>query len=151
LAKVINLPNYYKFDEPQECKELLADFALQNDPVRQFLDETLPRVKWDLLPFSFLHDLYTSYSRRANPSGSPLGKQAFIASLLDLLSEYPDWECPDVPPKNDQPGKPGKQVQRIRGKRMDKEEPLIMEYHLERWYCAQNAASYRGIQRRGCP
>ncbi len=41
LAKVINLPNYYKLGEPQECKELLADFALQNDPVRQFLDEIL--------------------------------------------------------------------------------------------------------------
>ena len=151
LAKVINLPNYYKLLEPQECKNLLADFALQNDPVRQFLDENLHRFNWDLLPFAFLHDAYVSYSRRANPSGSSLGKQAFIASLLDFLPEYPDWECPDSPPKNGQPGKPGKKVQRATGMRMNKPEPLIAEYNLERWYRAPNAASYRGIQRRGCP
>lgn len=151
LAKVINLPNYYKLDEPQECKELLADFALQNDPVRQFLDENLHRFVWDLLPFSFLHDAYVSYSRRANPSGSPLGKHAFIVALLDILPEYPDWECPDAPPRNGQPGKPGKKVQRVTGMRMNKVEPLISEYNLERWFNAPRATSYRGIQRRGCP
>lgn len=116
LQKVINLPNYYKLSEPQECKELLADFALQNDPVRQFLDENLHRFRWHLLPFGFLHDAYVSYSRRANPSGSPLGKQAFITSLLDLLPEYPDWECPDAPPRNGQPGKPGKKFSVLRGR-----------------------------------
>ncbi len=164
LCKVINLPNYYKLDEPQECKELLADFALQNDPVRQFLDEILHRCVWHLLPFTFLHDLYVSYSRRVNPSGSPLGKQAFISSLLDLLPEYPDWECPDAPPRNGQPGKPGKKVQRAPGTRMNDPEPLIVEYDLKNWmnpaYRGTDfdmlahpvlKAAYRGIQRRGCP
>lgn len=161
LRRVVNMPNYYTLPEPQACKAMLEEFAFMNDPMRQFLEEMLPRCVWDLLPFTFLYDLYISYLKRVNPSGSPLGKQAFISNLMDILPNYPDWECPDSPPKNGQPGKPGKKVQRATGVRMNRPEPLIIEYTLANWYnpgyrgtdpdivarpCIRS--SYRGIQRR---
>lgn len=88
------MDNYYKLSEPQECKALLADMALQNDPVRQSVDEILPQCRWDLLPFGFLHDLYVAYFKRTNPSGSPLGKMGFISSLRELLRDSTEWEFP---------------------------------------------------------
>lgn len=153
LNKVINMDNYYKLSEPQECKALLADMSLQNDPVRQFVDEILPQCRWDLLPFGFLHDLYVAYFKRTNPSGSPLGKMGFISSLQELLRDSTEWEFPSK-------GKNGQYPQYSSFYWIVDKEPLIGEYDLIKWprtlehgawdpreSCPLKRA-YRGIRRR---
>ena len=49
--------NYYNLTIPEFCKIAQAEYKEYNDPVRQFMAEMFSEFKWDLLPFSFLHDL----------------------------------------------------------------------------------------------
>ena len=74
--------------------------------------------------------------------------QVLTKDIVNLLKEYPEWECED-PRKNIRPGN-----------KMDKPEWMIDEYKLEDWYsqtykgndrdkkcCPSLKAYYRGIQR----
>ena len=120
MHKVLHM-NYYELSEPQACKDALQIYKEFNDPVRQFIEEMLPQCQWDLLPFSFLYDLYKSWFKKNSPSGSPQGKNTFIADIINLLPSIPDWYCQD----RTKVIKPGH--------KMDKPEPLILEYDLKDW------------------
>lgn len=61
--------DYHSLSEPTACKTALTEYEVFNDPVRQFVDEIMPRLVWDLLPSQFLYDLYANWSKRTNPSG----------------------------------------------------------------------------------
>lgn len=117
LYKVLNM-DYYSLDEPPECKAVLEEYKGYNDPVRQFLDEMLPKCVWDLLPFKFLFDLYKAWFADISPTGSPVGRNTFIFEVKKLIGKYSEWEvC-------------GKERTL---KRMDNPEPLIKKYNLRNW------------------
>ncbi|MBE6838765.1 MAG: hypothetical protein E7507_04400 [Ruminococcus sp.] len=120
LYKVL-MTNFYSLSEPAACKCALDEYKEYNDPVRQFLDEILPQLKWNLVPFSFLYDLYKAWFRNNSPSGIVEGRNTFINEVIRLLSDYDDWHCI---------GK-GKEIRR--GSLMDDSEPLILEYDLVDW------------------
>ena len=127
LHKVLHM-SYYTLSEPQACKDALLAYKEFNDPVRQFAEEMLPLCKWDLLPFSFLYDLYKSWFKKNSPSGSLQGKSTFITDLMNLLPSLPEWSCQ------------GKTKAIKPAKRMSEPEPLILQYNLNDW---KNPA-YRG-------
>lgn len=147
LWKVLNT-DYYSLSEPEACKAALAEYKGFNDPVRTFLTEMLPELRWSLVPFGFLYDLYKSWLKKNCPSGSPQGRNTFIQDVRTLIPEYPEWYC--LP--NDA---------KVRTKNlMDKPEALILEYDLQDWmnpvYSGPDTrkrclpllkASYRGILR----
>lgn len=120
MYKVLNM-NYYTLSEPEVCKMALQEYKAFNDPVRQFLEEMLPQCTWDLLPFGFLYDLYKSWFQKNSPSGSPQGKNTFIMDIVNLLPTIPEWYCMGqshvLKPSN----------------KMDKPEPLIVDYNLKDW------------------
>lgn len=120
LHKVLHT-DYHHFSEPAACKRLLAEYKTENDTIRQFAEEILPLCAWDLLPFTFLYDLYVSWMNRFYSGTKPLGRNNFIVNLLDVLSDYPEWECADR----------GKEY--MTKTYMDKPEPLILEYEMDRW------------------
>ena len=147
MYKVLNM-NYYEFDVPEVCKTALEEYKEFNDPVRQFMAEIMPELQWDLVPFTFLYDLYKEWYKKYVGKQEVKSLQVFIKDVLNLLKDYPDWDCPDskkaVRPKN----------------MMDKPEWLIDEYKLEDWYsttykgndlkkkcCPTLKSSYRGILR----
>ena len=146
LHKVLHM-DYYTLSEPKACKDALEEYKEYNDPVRQFVNEILPQCVWDLLPFTFLYDLYKAWFRRTSPSGTVQGRNKFIGELLSVIDPNV-WSCPN-------------KEARIRpGHRMDWAEPLIMEYDLKDWmsplYCQAGTevearpvmkASYSGLQR----
>ena len=126
----------------------MEEYKDYNDPVRQFLDDMLPELKWDLVPFSFMYDLYKAWFRKNSPNGSLQGKNTFIMDVTNLLQNYPDWTCI------------GRQTAIRPGHMMDAPEPLIAEYNLEDWknpnytggdinrICTpQLKATYNGIRR----
>lgn len=117
LYKVLNM-DYYSLDEPPECKAVLEEYKGYNDPVRQFLDEMLPKCVWDLLPFKFLFDLYKAWFADISPTGSPVGRNTFIFEVKKLIGKYSEWEvCGKERTLN----------------RMYNPEPLIKKYNLRNW------------------
>lgn len=122
LWKVLNM-DFYQLSEPAASLEALQEYKEYNDPVRQFANEMLPQCVWDLLPFTFLHDLYKSWFKQSCPSGTPVGKTLFISELLTILQSEPSrgWNCQN---KNNP----------IRSQhKMDKPEYLIVRYGLANW------------------
>lgn len=121
LYRVLHM-DYEEFTVPEECKNALEEYKEFNDPVRQFMDEIMEQLQWDLVPFTFLYDLYKSWHAKAYPSGSIQGKNTFIKDVLNLIRESDTWYCDNKSNK-------------IRPEhRMDKPEPLIWDYKLEDWY-----------------
>ena len=119
LYKVLNM-NYDELSYPIACREKMLEFRFNNDPVSQFAEEILPECKWDLLPLSFLYELYRAWLDRFCPNSKALNQRTFYASLKSILNHWPDWEAPETPRKV--------------GKKMNNAEPLIAEYKLKNWY-----------------
>ena len=127
LYKVLNT-DYYTLSEPDACKLVLEEYKEYNDPIRQFIEEILPECKWDLLPYTFLYDIYKAWFKLTVPGGTVLGRNTFINDLNKALINHPVWY----------PAPAGTAVRP--GTKMNAAEPLIFTYHLDQW---MNPA-YRG-------
>lgn len=147
LHKVLNT-NFYELSEPDACKLALEEYKEFNDPIRQFFEELSPQFTWDLLPFSFLYDLYKSWFRENAPSGSIQSKVTFNNDIINVVKKSDEWFCP------------GKDVKITASNRMKAPEPLILRYDLNNWkdptyrgndvnqICKPlTSKAYRGLQR----
>lgn len=144
LYKVLNM-KYYSLSEPQACRNLISEFKEYNNPLAEFWTEFREQFVWDLLPFTFLYDLFHEWSRRFCPSGKIIGKNSFCRELRKLVENDTLWEAMDTPVTT--------------GKKIDQREPLVEEYNVKGW---QNPAvctilplqrlwtknSYRGLVRK---
>lgn len=85
----------YRFDEPPESRLMLEGYRRDNDVVLDFWDAVRDELAWDLVPWSFLYDLFKAWNRDANP-GSQLGvgKTRFINRVTNIVDED---EGPDSP------------------------------------------------------
>lgn len=120
MYKVLHM-NYYTLSEPASCASVLAEYKEFNDPIRQFFEEVEYQFKWDLLPFSFLYELYKSWFRKNSPNGSIQGKNKFISELLNVIQGNQTWYCIDK-----------SKTIRSAGK-MIGPEPMIAIYNLDDW------------------
>lgn len=148
LYKVLATTDYYNLIEPAACKEVLAEYMEFNDPVKQFFNELEENAVWNLLPFTFVYDLYVKWTMRNNSSGKPLGKNPFNRELKKLAEKSDVFY---IAPNNP--------VVRSNG-RMDEPELLILEYDVRNWMnqsytgndpkklCQPDVkAAYHGLQR----
>lgn len=120
LCKVLEkIPSYYDFDVPDACTRLLDDYKTFNDPVRQFAEEMLPELKWQLVPNKFLYDLFKAWYEENIPSGRVQGKNSFLQEFKDVIAEHDDWKATgsSVPTQGYSFGS----------------EPLIIRYNLTKW------------------
>ena len=120
LCKVLEkIPSYYEFDVPDACTRLLDDYKTFNDPVRQFAEEMLPELKWQLVPNKFLYDLFKAWYEENIPSGRVQGKNSFLQEFKDVIAERDDWKATgsSVPTQGYSFGS----------------EPLIIRYNLTKW------------------
>lgn len=120
LCKVLEkIPSYYDFDVPDVCTRLLDDYKTFNDPVRQFAEEMLPELKWQLVPNKFLYDLFKAWYEENIPSGRVQGKNSFLQEFKDVIAERDDWKATgsSVPTQGYSFGS----------------EPLIIRYNLTKW------------------
>lgn len=120
LRRVLEM-DYYELSEPVACKELLDEYKVYNDPLKQFADDVFPRLAWDGVPFGFLYDLYVEWMKANIPGSTALGRHAFTHSLLQELKNWPQWYCK------------GQSAANHTGNLMDKYEPMIGEYQLKKW------------------
>lgn len=124
VYKVLTLmPDYYRFDEPQACKDMLDTVKVNNSPIRQFVADFFEPdyFHWDLVPYTFLYDLYKAWFAKNVPSGKVQSRNPFLLELKQLLkTDYSDkWFVSN---------------KKFRVKtRMDKPEHLIVQYGLTDW------------------
>lgn len=119
LNKVLNM-NYYTLSEPEACREVMMEYQIHNDPIRQFWEDVKDAFQWDLLPFTFLWDLYKSWSAKNNPSGKNFGRNSFMTEIKNIAQSSGSWYAHD------------KAAVRT-GAKMNASEPLIIEYNLTDW------------------
>lgn len=117
LFHVLYEMDYYELSTPEVCREALNEYKVFNDPVREFCDEVLPQVAWDLLPWTFLHELYKGWMADNQPQGRPEGSRTFKTRVLSIIDQYPEWSESNV----------------RTGSKMDAPEPLILEYNVTKW------------------
>lgn len=99
LYKVLNT-DYYEFSEPAACRNVLADYKVYNDPVRQWWDEVSDKFAWDLLPWEFLYEIYKQWCKSNNPSGKTTSKRGFVDQMREVAERDAIWECPCVVDKD---------------------------------------------------
>lgn len=122
LYRVLNM-NYYTLSEPESCKIAMQEFKEVNDPIRIFWSDVKDEVlNWNLLPFTFLYDLYKSWFSRNKPTGTLIGKTTFTNDLLSIIKLDPDWDCQDKT----------RQIA-VTKSNMSGPESLIAEYGLTDW------------------
>jgi len=119
MRKVLHI-SYYSFNEPKACQELLQEYKEYNDPIRQFLDEIMPKLAWDIVPHEFLYALFNAWHKINVPSGIIVGRNTFLRDVRNILADSTEWE-----------ERRGTAV-RV-GSMMDAPELLIMEYDLKKW------------------
>lgn len=115
LHKVLHT-NFYKLSEPKVCIDALDEYRLVNNIVIQFAYDVLEECVWDLIPYTFLYDLYKAWLNKNAPLSKPLNKQNFITNINKIAQKHGFI----VDPKK-----------RYRPTdKLDKHEPLILEYNL---------------------
>lgn len=122
MLKVLTLmPDYYELPEPEACKIALEDYKEYNNPVQSFMDEIMPLLVWDLVPWAFLYDMYKAWFTKANPSGSIQGRNSFMSDVRAIISNWPEWQAT----------RPREMIRT--GNKMNEPEPLIETYDLVDW------------------
>lgn len=92
-----------------------------------FWNDVRLRLAWDLVPFSFLYDLYVAWIA----PDRPVSRVRFNADVVAIVQHDSIWSCDDKTRKH----RPGQ--------RMSRPEPLIAEYKLVDWY----SPHYQGLDR----
>lgn len=117
---LVDMPDYDALSNPAACQEVLDEYRMTLDPVADFWSEFEHQFQWDLVPYSFLFDLFRAWMQRVAPRREVGSQRSLTAALRDLLADDARWETPAT-------------AQRPSG-RMSGAEPLIAEYALEDWY-----------------
>lgn len=162
LWRVLNMPEYYELPEPEACAAELEKYKDSNDPLRVFLSEILPELKWQTVPFEFLYDLYKNWIMLKNPGGKIPSAHVFKGDVAERINTnranacYAAWKPVEYDYKNR-----GFKVWKVSAEDQMTPEPLINEYCLEGWMnrnCKSNdldklcispkhAGTVRGIRR----
>ena len=137
LAKVLggadfSLEDYYSFTGTDSSESLLLEFKRHNDPVRAFWEDHAGAFQWDLLPYSFLYDMYKVWFKDTTPSGVLLSQAKFTKQLNALLEE--DRLAAMAQGNNEYPWHVTGPTEKPRaGIRMSAPEPLLITYDLKKW------------------
>lgn len=114
---LVDMDDYYSFDEPEASKNALGEFKHDNDPVREFWEEFEHQFQWNLLPLDFLYGLYKAWLLVNAPMTKPLQKRQFTRELRTIVRGNFAWV----------------EGTHSRSTLMDNPEPLLREYLVEGW------------------
>lgn len=126
LKKVVEMGPYTSLYESPMCKEALGEFRETNDPVYYFMNEIADQLRWDLVPYTFLHALYVGWYN-ANGGSSEIG--GGIPSPKTMTTRVNAW----IDQHQDEWLRPMKSEQIRRSNLMDRPEPLIQKYNVNDW------------------
>ena len=89
LWHVLGETDYYELDIPQSCTDILNDYKISNDPVREFFLYFQENAVWSFYPNELVYKMYSNWMRQNCPHGSELSQNKFIRTLK-MLTYQPD-------------------------------------------------------------
>lgn len=89
LWRLINMEDYYEFNQVEETQIALNEYKSFNDPVRAFWSDHGADFTWDLLPYGFAYDCYKKWMTETMPSSQPLGRNTFIKDIAAACAKQP--------------------------------------------------------------
>lgn len=92
-----------------------------DDIIQIFIRDVVNQCVWDLVPYTFLYDVYRKWTAEEYPTAPVLGKNTFMQALKMFLTYSEIWAVK----KTTHPLR--------KSRRMDKIEPLIAKYNLTQW------------------
>lgn len=98
----------------------MQEYKEYNGPIRQFLDEIMPKLAWDIVPHEFLYALFNAWHKINVPSGIIVGRNTFLRDVRSILADSTEWE-------------ERREIAVRVGSMMDAPKLLIMEYDLKKW------------------
>lgn len=144
LKRVLNM-NYDELSTPAAVTSTLNEYKEFNDPVRAFWKEMVDPLTagdWDLIPFTYLYDLYKAWFADAMPSSAPVGRNTFISNIASVIrNDSSTWLCGDTSKRI--------RVQTASGSRMAGAQPLSVNYSLTHWISTN--APVANMTRRATP
>lgn len=127
LHKALNL-DFEEYITPELSAKLLDSYKEKNNSVLEFWNDLKDEFKWDLLPSTFLFDLFKKWHSANNPSGKAMNRSTFMENLRGvILSEGGGWV--DKTKTNDKVRTKGRMIDTA-GANID--EPLITRYGLDK-------------------
>lgn len=130
---------------PERCAQALGQYKLGNDPVRQFLNDVLPELQWNVVPHKYLYSLYKAWFKEYIPSGTVEANHTFKRNVEMALRNSNEWyymrSTDGAIPISEEP------------------EPMTIKYELKEWYnphytgndpdkiAIPPSGSYRGLKR----
>lgn len=89
-----------KFTETADTQNALNLYITLSNSVVAFLQEILPKCKWDLLPATdFLYEAYKNWYKQNIPSGKVIGRNEFLDGVRDFIRNdagaSAEWEWTD--------------------------------------------------------
>src|SRR5699024_5651268 len=114
------MPDYHALDIPESSQKMLDEYKKFNDPVRAFWFDFRDSFQWDLLPLTFLYDLFKAWFKEQHPSGRPISRRAFDEALAGIVEDDDEWTT--------EKGKRYRSANRI-----TVGEPLVAEFSLTAW------------------
>ena len=98
---------------------------LYSKNIALFCTEILPKCKWHALPFDFLFDLYKAWLAREGLFEKPQTKKEFSDRIAEYLEGNSGWTVSN-------------RFINVKACDLAVSEPLIVEYHLNRWMKKEN-------------
>ncbi|MFR7475490.1 phage/plasmid primase, P4 family [Frisingicoccus sp.] len=97
---LIDMDYRESFTETPETEQALKTYVSVTNSVASFLEEILPRCKWDLLPGTdFLYEAYKVWYKKISPSGKVVGRNEFLDSVKGFVATdkkiKAEWEWTD--------------------------------------------------------
>lgn len=105
---------------PSGSDGLLQEYREFNDPVFEFWNEFKDVFVWNLLPFTFLYDLFKKWFDRFHPRGKLMAYKSFVQNIRAAAETTGGWNVNGMSPI------------RSNGK-MDELEHLILDWDLTEW------------------
>lgn len=71
-----------------------SDTAGDKDYIRAFLEDVLPRVCWNMLPFRYLHEMYCNWIDANCPNAPMYSRKHFTERLPGIVEDF-GWALPE--------------------------------------------------------
>lgn len=131
LLKALSM-TFSEFIPTQSSIDLMAEYKVSNNTVLDFWNEVKEELAWDLVPYTFLYDLYLGWLSKNSVSAKAMSSRELKKRLLTVIDEEGDNWTDTVTTKRT-------------GNLMDADEPLITEYGL--YVTAKNGTQSEWIDR----